>query len=141
MPRCRKSSRRTSAASIISTGKFYWRAGERRTRSLISPWRFNSYDHPLYRETLARAYAASGRHEEAEKEFVRLIELNDARLDIPIHFVKAHYQLGKLYQQMGRDPDAKAMYEQFLGFWGEADTPVAEVDGAREALAGLGGTH
>ena len=100
-----------------------------------------SYDHPLYRETLARAYAASGRHEEAEKEFVRLIELNDARLDIPIHFVKAHYQLGKLYQQMGRDPDAKAMYEQFLGFWGEADTPVAEVDGAREALAGLGGTH
>ncbi len=98
------------------------------------PLAIQSYDHPLYRETLARAYAASGRHEEAEKELVRLIELTDARLDIPIHYVKAHYQLGKLYEQMGRRAEAKAMYEQFLSLWGEADVPVAEVAAAKEAL-------
>ena len=98
------------------------------------PLAIQSYDHPFYRETLARAYEATGRYEEAEKELVRLIELTDARLDIPIHYVKAHYQLGKLYQQMGRDADAKAMYERFLGFWGEADTPVPEVAAARDAL-------
>lgn len=95
------------------------------------------YDSPYYRESLARAYIASQQYEEAEKEFVHLINITDERLDIPIHYVKARYQLGKLYQLMGRDADAIAMYEQFLGIWQETDMPVLEIEAAEEALASL----
>jgi creatinine amidohydrolase len=92
------------------------------------------FDHPLYRESLARVFAQAGRLAEAESEYRRLIELTDARLDVPLHYVKAHYALGRLYEKMGRTAEAREMYRKFVGFWDRADRPLPAVAEARQGL-------
>lgn len=92
------------------------------------------YDHPLYRETLARAYARAGRNADAEREFRHLLELRDARLDVPIHYVKAHASLAHLYDTMGRRADADALYRKVLSYWGETDVPLAIVAEAKTRI-------
>jgi tetratricopeptide (TPR) repeat protein len=95
------------------------------------------YDHPLYRETQARALLMLGRLEEAEETLLRLVNLTDARFDIPIVFVRAHYYLGTVYERQGRTKDATNMYARFLEFWGDSETPMDEVRNARDAIARL----
>lgn len=109
--------------------------------ALISlPGAIEIYDHPLYRETQARAHIALEQWPEAEDALVRIVQLTDARLDIPIVYVRAHYQLGSVYERQGRNQDAARMYATFLGFWEKADIPLTEVRAAREALSRLSGT-
>jgi creatinine amidohydrolase len=95
------------------------------------------YDHPLYRETQAKAFLMLGRLEEAEETLLRLVNLTDARFDIPIVFVRAHYYLGTVYERQGRTREATNMYSRFLEFWGETETPVIEVRNARDAVSRL----
>lgn len=95
------------------------------------------YDHPLYRETQAKAFLMLDRLEEAEETLLRLVNLTDARFDIPIVFVRAHYYLGTVYERQGRIRDAMNMYARFLEFWGETEAPVIEVRNAREAVSRL----
>lgn len=95
------------------------------------------FDHPLYREAQARAFLMEGRLDEAEETLTRLINLTDARLDVPIIFVRAHYHLGVAHERQGRAEDAIRMYSTFLGFWGQSDVPIPEVQSAREALSRL----
>ena len=104
------------------------------------PLAIQSYDHPLYRETLARAYIAVDRLADAEAELLEIINLTDARLDIPIHYIKAHYQLATLYHRLNRPDEARQMYSKFLSFWGDTDIPVSEVVDATTALSSLAGT-
>ncbi len=96
------------------------------------------YDHPLYRETEARALTDLGRLDEAEETLLRITRLTDARLDIPTMFVRTHYRLAALYERQGREADAARLYTQFLDYWGDTDAPLAEVGSAREALERLG---
>lgn len=93
------------------------------------------YDHPLYRETLARAYVKAGRPADAEREYRHLIELTDARLDVPIHYVKAHYDLARLYDETGRADEAAPFYRRFLDYWSAADVPLPSVADAQARLA------
>ena len=51
--------------------------------------------------------------------------------------VLAHFRLGRMLEQLGRIAEARGAYERFLGFWGHADRPIAEVAMARQALARL----
>ncbi|MDZ4729354.1 MAG: creatininase family protein [Xanthomonadales bacterium] len=99
------------------------------------PLAIQIYDHPLYREAEARAFIMLDRLDEAEETLLRLVNLTDARLDVPIVFVRAHYLLGTIYEQQGRIQDAAQMYSKFLGFWGESDTSVPEIRMARAAAA------
>lgn len=92
------------------------------------------YDHPLYREALARVYTSAGRLTDAERELRHLLELRDARLDIPIVYVKAHGALAELYDRMGRQADADPLYRKLVSFWGEADVPIAAVARAKARL-------
>ena len=94
------------------------------------------YDHPLYRESMARAKWQAGDLEGAVAELGKLIALTDARLDIPIHYVKAHYQMGQLQEQLGNPGQARDWYRRFLQFWEESDLDLEEVRAAREKLAG-----
>lgn len=93
------------------------------------------YDHPLYREALGRAYWRAGRAADAEQQFARLLALQDARLDIPIHYVKTHLALARLHEAAGRHDEARRMYTRFLEFWGKSDVPLPSVAEARAALA------
>ncbi len=94
------------------------------------------YDHPLYRESVARARWQAGDLEGAIAELERLVALTDARLDIPIHYVKAHYQLGQLHELQGNQDRARDWYRRFLQFWEESDLDLEEIQAARKKLAG-----
>ena len=94
------------------------------------------YDHPLYRESMARARWQAGDLEGAVAELETLVSLTDARLDIPIHYVKAHYQLGQLHEQLGNRDQARDWYRRFLQFWEESDLDLEEIQAARKKLAG-----
>jgi hypothetical protein len=43
----------------------------------------------------------------------------------------------KIYEQQGETTKAIEHYEKFLDLWKDADHGIAEVDDARERLAGL----
>jgi creatinine amidohydrolase len=104
--------------------------------ALISlPRAIEIYDHPLYREAQARAFLLLDQLDEAEDTLLRLVNLTDARLDVPIVFVRAHYYLGTVYERQGRNEEAEQMYARFLGFWGDSETPIPEVQDAREAIS------
>jgi hypothetical protein len=45
--------------------------------------------------------------------------------------------LGKIYEQKGLNAKAIEHYERFLDLWKDADSGIAEVEDARERLAGL----
>ena len=92
------------------------------------------YDHPLYRESMARAKWQAGDLEGAIAEMERLVALTDPRLDIPIHYVKAHYQLGQLYEQQGDRDRALDWYRRFMQFWGSSDMDLEEIREARSKL-------
>ena len=92
------------------------------------------YDHPLYRESMARAKWQAGDLEGAIAEMERLVALTDSRLDIPIHYVKAHYQLGQLYEQQGNQERARDWYRRFLQFWGSSDVDLEEIREARSKV-------
>ena len=94
------------------------------------------YDHPLYRESMARARWQAGDVEGAVAELEKLVALTDARLDIPVHYVKAHYQLGQLYELLGNRDRARDWYHRFLDFWGSSDLDLEEIREAREKVAG-----
>ncbi len=92
------------------------------------------YDHPLYRESMARAKWQAGDLEGAIAELERLVGLTDPRLDIPVHYVKAHYQLGQLHEQQGDQDRARDWYRRFLDFWGSSDLDLEEIREARKKL-------
>lgn len=93
------------------------------------------YDHPLYRESLARAYWGNGNIAAAIDELEKVIKLTDARLDVPIHYIKAHYQLGQLYEAQGDTKKARSWYKRFLDFWDSSDTQLDEIEEARKKVS------
>jgi creatinine amidohydrolase len=93
------------------------------------------YDHPLYRESLARALWQSGDITGAITELEKLVALTDARLDVPIHYVKAHFQLGQLYEELGDRKQAQEWYQRFLQYWNTSDLDLEEIQIARKKTA------
>jgi tetratricopeptide (TPR) repeat protein len=89
------------------------------------------YDHPLYRASLARAYEKAGRPADAERELRQILQMRDARLDVPIHYVKAHFALARLAATAGRRQEADELDRTFLTFWGDADAPLPSIADAK----------
>jgi creatinine amidohydrolase len=119
--------------------RFYHLSGEillRRGRPADAIVNFQAaigvYDHPLYRESLARALWQNGDIKGAVAELEKLVALTDARLDVPIHFVKAHYQLGQLYEALGDQAQSQNWYKRFLKFWNASDMDLEEIQVARK---------
>jgi tetratricopeptide (TPR) repeat protein len=87
-----------------------------------------------WREALARAHhlagdlaAAAGVHEETLRKFGG--------------HVLSHYDLGKLYEEMGRPEDAEREYAAFLKAWAEADEGLPQPEDARRRLVALQTRH
>lgn len=95
------------------------------------------YDHPFYLESVAGLEAATGNADGAIEWLERLVSMSDARLDAPMQFVRAHYQLARLYEKLGRREQARRRYREFLDFWGNSDRPLIEVSEAKKRLRAL----
>jgi tetratricopeptide (TPR) repeat protein len=81
-------------------------------------------------ETRARALRALKRLPEAEATLKEDLRRNGSR------FI-ARYQLGQIYEEMGRKADAAREYEVFLKAWENADPGWPQVEDARKRLAAL----
>ena len=94
-------------------------------------------DHALFIEPLALSYYKSGNLEKAIEEYEKIITLTTGRLYYGDIYAKSFYMLGKIYEQQGNTTKAIEHYEKFLDLWKDAGPGIAEVDDARERLAGL----
>ena len=95
------------------------------------------YNYPFIKDVLARCYQKKGELDKAIAEYERLITFNpDLEWRCLIHPLY-HYRLAKLYEEKGYRGKAIEDYEKFLSFWKDADPGIAEVEDARERLAGL----
>jgi tetratricopeptide (TPR) repeat protein/tRNA A-37 threonylcarbamoyl transferase component Bud32 len=81
-----------------------------------------------WREALAHAYYMAGRLEEAagvHEEMLRIFSGHSL----------SHYDLGKLYEEMGRATDTASEYEAFIDAWAEADEGLPQIEDAKKRLA------
>ena len=79
---------------------------------------------------LAKLYVTLGRHAEAAATLKELYRINKGRW-------LTQYELGQIYQDMGRREDAIAAYNTFLGGWSEADEGLAQLVDAKRQMTKL----
>ncbi|UCE25076.1 MAG: hypothetical protein JSU74_03235, partial [Candidatus Zixiibacteriota bacterium] len=63
-----------------------------------------------------------------------------SRFGCPLEAVKLHYYLGRSYEATGQTDKAVVQYEEFLGWWKNADPGLEPIDDAKQRLARLKGT-
>ena len=108
-------------------------------KSLL-PFESNINDeHAGFLEPLALAYYNLGDLEKSQAEYERITLLTSGRMDWGDIYAKAFYMLGKIYEQQGDTAKAIENFEKFLDLWKDADPGIAEVEEARQRLAGLWG--
>jgi len=78
----------------------------------------------------SRAHRMSGRTEHAATVLHELLDIHGG-------YALAHYELGRLYQEMGSRVEAKQEYARFLEMWSEADEGLPQLVDARKRLAAL----
>jgi serine/threonine protein kinase/tetratricopeptide (TPR) repeat protein len=94
----------------------------------------------LFIGSLALALFRSGDLKKAQDQYERLISLTPGRVFYGDQYTKSFYMLGKIHEQQGNTAEAIEHYGKFLDLWKDADPGFAEVEDARERLAGLKGT-
>ena len=85
------------------------------------------------REALAMlgdAYAGTGDRTKAIETYDKIVSSPLGRLNNAYIYVTAHYDLGKLCQDMGLKDKARENFTKFLGFWKNADPGIREVEDA-----------
>jgi tetratricopeptide (TPR) repeat protein len=88
-------------------------------------------------EPLALAYYKMGDLDKAQEEYEKITSLSTGRLYYGDIYAKSFYMLGKIYEEQGNKNKSIEHYDKFLSLWKDADPGIAEVDDARERLAGL----
>ena len=109
----------------------HWKDLRRRTK-------LNNYL-VYYFDLIARIYTEKGDVGQAIQEYERLFKLSISGAPTFLIHPLYHYRLGILYEKAGNTVKAIENYEKFLDLWKDADPGIAEVDDARERLAGLKG--
>jgi len=93
--------------------------------------------HAEIRDVLARAYYKNGELDKAINEYKRLVTFDPNSQDRLLTFPVYYYRLAKLYEEKGWEGKAIEHYEKFLDLWKDADPGIAEVEDAKNSLAGL----
>jgi tetratricopeptide (TPR) repeat protein/tRNA A-37 threonylcarbamoyl transferase component Bud32/TolB-like protein len=86
--------------------------------------------HIEWREARARAYRMAGRLDEAARVHEDMLRLYRGH-------TLSHYDLGQIYEEMGRPVDAERHYAAFVEAWSEADDGLPRVEDAGRRLAAL----
>lgn len=97
--------------------------------------------HPLYREAMARARLALEEPEAAEAAYREIVSSTDARLDIPLYYVKALLGLARVLDARGESEEARLYYQRYLSHWGGRSDPLPGVSEAMARLSELGTTR
>jgi len=90
-------------------------------------------------EPLAWAYLKMGNLHKAIEVYDRITRLKLGRFGYSDIYAESFYMIGKIYEQQSDTAKAIEHYEKFLDLWKDADPGIAEVEDARERLAGLKG--
>ncbi|MFQ5512647.1 MAG: protein kinase [Candidatus Krumholzibacteriia bacterium] len=85
-----------------------------------------------HRESTARALQMAGRPAEAAETLEELVRVYGGH-------ALGYYQLGHVYEDMGRVEDAEKDYARFLDMWSGADDGIPQWVAGRERLRGLRG--
>jgi eukaryotic-like serine/threonine-protein kinase len=88
-------------------------------------------------ESLAFAYLTLGKTREAALRYQALADAPVLGGEAQEYCILAHYQLGRLYREMGEIQRAKENYEQFLNIWKDADPGIPILIAARAEYAKL----
>jgi tetratricopeptide (TPR) repeat protein len=88
-------------------------------------------------DVLARSYNRMGEIDKAVAVYEQLVRLDPEINELFYIYPPHYYRLAILYEKKGMDDEAKEHYEKFLNLWKDADPGIAEVEDARERLAGL----
>jgi tetratricopeptide (TPR) repeat protein/predicted Ser/Thr protein kinase len=80
-------------------------------------------------ETLARCYEATGKYEDAIREYEHVLARSNERshsYDTPAFYkiVDAHYRLGTLFESAGQPERARSNLQQFLKYWSQPDSDL-----------------
>ncbi len=92
------------------------------------------YNLPTVRDTLARAYHASGQLDEAIAEYEQRSNFNPQSHDRRLIHPRYRYMLAKLYEEKGETAKAIENYEKFLELWKDADPGLPELQDAEKRL-------
>jgi tetratricopeptide (TPR) repeat protein len=92
---------------------------------------------PFLKDVLARAFVANGELDKAIAAYENLITFDPQKRGRYLIHPLYHYRLAKLYQEKGWSGKAIEQYEKFLDIWENADPGIAEVEDAKQRLAGL----
>jgi DNA-binding winged helix-turn-helix (wHTH) protein/tetratricopeptide (TPR) repeat protein len=99
------------------------------SRELGQPIAFAILMHPVY--VRGQAFLAARTGKEAAAEFQKILDHHGLMQNDPIGAL-AHLQLGRAYAMLGKIPEARRAYEDFLNLWKDAD---AELPALKEAKA------
>jgi tetratricopeptide (TPR) repeat protein len=88
-------------------------------------------------ESLAFAYRTLGKPRESALEYEKLIALNWLGAEGQEYWTLAHYELGKIYTELGDAQKAKEYYEKFLNLWKDADPDIPILVAAKAEYAKL----
>ncbi len=91
--------------------------------------RGGSYDIE-WQEATATAHQMLGQLDEAAGVHEELLRIYGG------HAV-SHYELGKIYQEMGRRAEAEREYSKFLEMWSKADVGLPQLEDAHRRLGEL----
>ena len=92
---------------------------------------------PIFLESLAEVYHESGDLDNARRVYEQISRLTITRIYLSDIYVRAFYNLGKIFEEQRKRKEAFVHFEKFLELWKNADPGLAEVEDAKKRLAKL----
>ena len=91
-------------------------------------------------ESLANYYYNTGDLDMAISKYKEMIDIrNSLGWEAQEYWIKAHYNLGKIYEKKGNYEQAIIYYQDFINIWKDADNDLPELIDARSRLIKLQG--
>jgi serine/threonine protein kinase/tetratricopeptide (TPR) repeat protein len=88
-------------------------------------------------ESLAFAYRILGKPRESALKYEEIVSGHSLGGEGQESWILAHYELGKLYRELGDTQKAKEYYEKFLNIWKDADVDIPALVAAKAEYAKL----
>jgi len=92
-------------------------------------------DNAFLQWALAEAALRGEEWDEAVQALEDLLELRWVFYETLVPWVRGHYNLGMVLDQLGKPAEAEIQYNRFLEIWGDADSPIPEVERTRQRLS------